>query len=702
MPDECDEISLRYLSCDFHDGIIFLFIMFPNAIYVYLCKSIEDLFAMNIEYHHKRNLFFRLTTLTGLLIMFFVISHCSDGPEEDSSGTYLNHNDTVKYAGIEKCKICHYDHYQTYIHTGMGMSFDSATRQKSAAVLGKDSIIYDARHDLYYHPFWSADSTLHVREYRLKNGDTVYSRVQYVTHIVGSGQHTNSHMYNSNGYFYQIPFTFYTQQGVLDFPPGFEHGENSRFSRIIGLECISCHNDLPEMVLGSENKYTAMPHGITCERCHGPGEVHVQRMQAGKQTDTAKRPDYSIVNPARLSAKLVNDICARCHLQGTTVLKSGKNYYDFKPGMLMSDVMDVFQPWYEGGKESFIMASHYERMTLSKCYLESGQKLRCIDCHNPHISHTQTPDSQFNKSCLKCHQEGRNFCTLPREQRGEDDCVKCHIRLSTTEDIPHVRIHDHKISIPPTAKTLAQKRVFKGLKAFNEWDADSLTMAMGYLREYESYTYQKSYLDSAFAYLQQKNVADEDYAFNAWVNYYFLRQDYAALTRKVEETGIEKVLNEYLTEQNYNNADAWAAYRTGQAFDYQHRNLLALKFYQRAVKLTPYSLKFRNKLGMMLIKMNRLEQAKKNLEFALREDTLFEQTYVNLGYLYMLEHQREKAKKLYERVLGLNPDHFQALINLAGVYYLEGKKSKAKALLLRARKLSPGNPQVKQMLQQLN
>ena len=45
---------------------------------------------------------------------------------------YLNHNDTVKYVGMNECKACHYDIYESYIQTGMGKSFSSALKVSSS------------------------------------------------------------------------------------------------------------------------------------------------------------------------------------------------------------------------------------------------------------------------------------------------------------------------------------------------------------------------------------------------------------------------------------------------------------------------------------------------------------------------------------------------------------------------------------------
>ena len=149
-------------------------------------------------------------------------------------------------------------------------------------------------------------------------------------------------MVDINGYVYQAPVTFYTQRGIWDLPPGFENGHNSRFGRKIELECMSCHNAYPKMVEGSENKYAFIANGIDCERCHGPGSKHVEEKRMGKIVDTSKAVDYSIVNPAKLSIDLQLDICQRCHIQGNAVLAPGKSFFDFRPGMHLSDVMNVF------------------------------------------------------------------------------------------------------------------------------------------------------------------------------------------------------------------------------------------------------------------------------------------------------------------------------------------------------------------------
>ena len=421
----------------------------------------------------------QLRRYIALPIVFFllVLLSCNraDKKEAQDNIQYASLSDTTSYVGIETCKKCHADKYETFNHTGMGMSFDVASRKKSSAIFSDHDVIYDKFRDLYYHPHWENDSLV-ITEFRLLKKDTVYERKERISWIVGSGQHTNSHLMNVNGYVYLVPATFYTQKGEWDLPPGFENGFNSRFSRMIGLECMTCHNAYPKFIEGSENKYSFVANGIDCERCHGPGGAHVRDKLAGKIVDVKNEIDYSIVNPAKLPVSLQLDICQRCHIQGNAVVNEGRSFLDFRPGMHLSDVMNVYMPVYKGNKDSHIMASHVERLKMSKCFITSAKiseqlnkvhpsltpyknAMTCVTCHDPHVSVRNTESSVFNDKCKMCHSPSHDnpkiehaivskiVCSenIKERLKSGDNCVGCHMPRNGTIDIPHVRIHDHRI-----------------------------------------------------------------------------------------------------------------------------------------------------------------------------------------------------------------------------------------------------------------
>lgn len=612
---------------------------------------------------------------------------------------YQNLHDSVAYVGKEVCRACHQDIYDSYIETGMGKSFDVTSTLKSSSQLGPDSKLYDEYLDLWYFPFWQGEEML-VLEYRLKNGDTTHKRIEKIDYIIGSGQHTNSHLTNRNGYLHQAPFTYYTQEGKLDFPPGFEGGRNSRFGRSIGLECMSCHNSLPEFELGSGNKFNGVPDGISCERCHGPGQIHVIEKSQGILVDTSKYVDYTIVNPSKLEGDLQFEICQRCHLQGNAVLQPGKDWYDFKPGMKLDQVMTVFLPRYENAENEFIMASHVDRFKLSKCYLNANETFNCISCHNPHKSVRATQIQKFNSTCSECHSGGVAFgCTeeIRALEKANFNCVECHMPSSTSIDIPHVTVHDHKIRIPepPENTEVDRIRKFAGLYAVNSSNPDYRTRARGFLQQYEKFTQDPQFLDSARLYIERAG-----YPLYEEVNWYFLKENPKGLTERIQDLGVSNVLKRLKTK-DFTNDDAWTAYRIGQSFDNLNDASKAVIFYERAVELAPFELDFRNKYANSLLDLDRRTEGLQQMEFVFQEYPYYAENLNNLGYFYAQEGSLEKAREMYNRVVSLHPDYTPGLMNRAGLALYEERWNDAEIDLLQVLAVDPNHKKAKEVLAQL-
>lgn len=594
---------------------------------------------------------------------------------------------TVQYVGMETCKGCHADIYNTYIQTGMGQSFDHATKQKSAADF-THAPVYDKDLDFYYKPFWQNDS-LYVMEYRTEGSDTTHKLLQKVDYIVGSGQHTNSHIFSKNGYLYQAPITFYTQKKQWDLAPGFEKGASSRFTRLIESECMTCHNGYPDFVKTSQNKYVTIKTGIDCERCHGPGGLHVKEKMAGNIVDTSKGPDYTIVNPRRLSTELQNNICQRCHLQGISVLNDGKTFFDFRPGMHLSEVMNVFMPQYEGAQDKMIMASHVERMKKSDCYVSSG-KMSCITCHNPHVSVKFTQHSQYINACNSCHGAGKQQCTEKEAMRNAkgNDCITCHMPRNGSIDIPHVAVTDHYIRKRPLDDATKSKiTAFLGLKSFNNDNPDAITTARAFMEFFERYNPNKGLIDSALKYLNKEQNREASEKQNRdYIRAYFLLNDFGKVTQYAASLKPESI------------TDAWASYRIGESYSNTQQADKALPWYQRAVAIWPQSLDFQNKYGNCLLTLNKVKEAQDVFMYILKENPDYLSANVNLGFLYMQQGNKTMSYDYLMRALKLNPDYEQTLINLAVWHHNNGNDGNAKKYLLHLLKKHPQNEQAKAML----
>ncbi len=618
--------------------------------------------------------------------------------------------DTLQYVGMEACRKCHEDKYRTFMETGMGKSFGPASKSKSSGKFGTHAKVYDKLLDFYYVPYWEGDS-LCILEYRMEKDDTVYKRTEKISYIIGSGQHTNSHLIEKEGFLYQAPLTFYTQKQQWDLPPGFEGGLNSRFGRIIGLECLSCHNAYPSLVRGSENKYDKIPHGIDCERCHGPGSLHVKEKSDGHITGAGS----SIVNPARLPAGLQLDLCSRCHLQGNAVLNEGKSFYDFLPGMKLSDVMNVFVPVYKGREEEHIMASHVERLRMSRCFIMSrekskhglpgGKELSCITCHNPHLSVKATPVNVFNAACNGCHHEqDAPLCSERAEARSlvKNDCSGCHMKKNGTTDIPHVTNTDHYIRKYPAKALSGGHEVFEGLTCINNPDPPAGAKARAWLQYYEKFRANPAFLDSAGKYLENKTPTEIKKNFRDLVYLCSLRKDYKKIITYITALTVSVNMDSGFSRFSADNADAWLNYRIGEAYFHTGEYSHAFDYFSRASRLSPFNPDFRNKQGAALMQLDKPLEAKKIFEKLSVGFPGFIPALSNLGYLYLrLDGDTARASGLYAEALALDPDYEPALLNKAGLMAYEGKFASAEKILEHILKKNPANRDARAALKQL-
>jgi predicted CXXCH cytochrome family protein len=290
-----------------------------------------------------------------------------------------------------------------------------------------------------------------------------------VQFTLGSGSNGRSYLINRDGYLYQSPISWYAQKQTWDLSPGFANSYPQQ--RAIAVDCLFCHANRVDLVEGSINHYREpifRGYTIGCERCHGPGELHVAQRTKGENIGDR---DYTIVNPRRLEPHLRDAVCEQCHLQGEDrVLRRGRDVFAFRPGLPFYLFVSVFvrkPEWNQKNKA----VGQVEQMYASQCYKASKAELGCISCHNPH----EKPEGKaavehYRSACLQCHQEsgargqGRGAreqkaggemkpCVLDvaerRQTTPEDSCIVCHMPRSGSSDIVHTAVTDHRILRKP-------------------------------------------------------------------------------------------------------------------------------------------------------------------------------------------------------------------------------------------------------------
>lgn len=630
-------------------------------------------------------------TLFAILVASMTVGACKDDSRfESQAGEYLNWSSEATFVGKEVCGECHKENYESYIRSQMGRSYKKASYSNSDADWDNPDPVYDPTLDLWYQPFRRGED-LFVKEYRLRDGDTTFARVERIDYIVGSGQHTNSHVHEENGYLYQVPVTYYTQDGHWSLAPGFANN-NARFLRPMRDECVNCHNAKPTFVPGSENRFEHVPEGIDCEQCHGPGSIHVEAIRSGKVVDITKEIDYTIVNPGKLSPELQNDLCSRCHLQAAEVIHPGLAPRDYKPGTPLSTFQNLYWPRQPDSTESFVMAFHPDRMRMSACYTETWApgstlwKMTCVSCHNPHEAVDTIDDAHWNAICMSCHVPLQKPCTEPEVAAGRETaaCFTCHMPTSGTSDIPHVRITDHYIRVPDQATgrkspTGEEAKRFLRLANLVEMDPPPANRAEGFMTYYELVTDRPGMLDSASVLLGRARRADPEADFSrSLIRLWFLRGDWPSIRSHVRENPDADL------------EDAWTLYRVGEAFAQFGETGPALAYVERAVALAPLNVRFLDRLGVLRTEAGDVERAVETFDRLLSLNPKFEQTWTNRGYARLLLGDFAGAEADYRQAMALDPDAELAMAGLASLYLNTGRIEEARALAMELLRRRPG------------
>ena len=227
---------------------------------------------------------------------------------------------------------------------------------------------------------------------------------------------------------------------------GNEHVTNGADPRA----CLACHDV-------ADPTRVASPRGVDCERCHGPGELHVARWKGSSEQGTGSA-DPTIVNPRRLPPSGRMAVCLQCHLgdprETARIPRDGRSGEQFRPGMPFDAIWGAWRVSLASPAE-FGVASQGDRLLRSRCYLESDGRMDCMTCHNPHVSvyRDDRPPDLFRVQCLGCH--AVEDCRAPAETRASttpaDDCVDCHMRRGEPVDQRGTQYTDHWIRANPGA-----------------------------------------------------------------------------------------------------------------------------------------------------------------------------------------------------------------------------------------------------------
>lgn len=349
------------------------------------------------------------------------------------------------FVGSDVCARCHRGIFNSYSQTDMGRSMTTV----DATFLAKfqtTASIFNARQNRHFEVF-ARDGKLYQSEYAVgTDGKDVFRNTQQIEYLIGAGENGVGGIVREGDYLYEAPLTYYAKIHGWDLSPGYEYGDYG-FNRPILPGCVDCHSGRPQTILDGNGRFGRPPFyelAVGCEKCHGPGKAHVEE-QEGVSTASG-----AMVNPSKLSPWLADNVCMACHQTGDArVLQPGKNYSDIRPGDPLDTTLSIFMvPFDRSSPPQDDLLEHYLSMRLSKCYRNSGGRMSCITCHDPHVQPTKEEAPAYYKTtCLTCHT--LKSCTAAPEVRQAtippDNCIGCHMPKRNLQVISHSALTNHRI-----------------------------------------------------------------------------------------------------------------------------------------------------------------------------------------------------------------------------------------------------------------
>lgn len=587
----------------------------------------------------------------GAFLALLVIAACgrdATPPPVERSGP-----GSREFVGASACRGCHQEIASTYAHTGMGRAWARMRPELAVEDFSGTRVLEIPRSGLRYR-MHERDGRYLMTQFVLDgSGRERAADEREIVWITGSNRHSRSYATVVDGQLFQMPVCWYPEQSRWDLCPGYEH-KNDYYGRELEPSCVFCHNGRMVRVEGTRSRYEEpIPEGIGCERCHGPGSLHVAKWERGDLAPTGAA-DPTIVNPRRLPQPERIQVCFQCHLGDSMaterVGREGKVLEDWRPGEPLTDYM-VPVRWREPTAKDFGISAQADRFVLSRCYT-SGSGIECLTCHDPHVTvyRKDRPADFFSSKCLGCHD-------VSAGKRGED-CVSCHMRRGEPDDHPHTTFTDHWIRkradlLEPNVRTSLELEAFFP-EAFRALPASERAWVEGH-----------GYFLKAFdvpQHLQKRVLADAERRFREAI----------ALGRDTADS----------------------RFFLGRTLSYLGRRDEAIAEFRIALGKDPSHHDAAFDLGRGLLRAGKLDDAASVLETMAGRHPRSAAALAELAECRVRQGRLDDAAALLDRAIGIEPWTATLHATRAGLFAQAGRMEEAYAAASEATRYAPEDPRM--------
>jgi predicted CXXCH cytochrome family protein len=583
-----------------------------------------------------------------------------------------------RYVDPTLCEPCHREIANEFRKTGMGRSFSRFEGAKAVENLTPGKPFYHEASDSYFTTI-ERDGRYYQRRWQkgFDDGETNVDEKQ-VDFVMGSGNHVRAYLHlTSRNTLQQLPLGWYSEKGgSWAMSPGFDRPDYPGSTRVVTYECMFCHNAYPAIPRGHEEAgaraefLQPIPGGIDCQRCHGPGQRHIETVaRAGAKAEEIRA---AIVNPKRLSAGRELEVCMQCHLETTTgalphaILRLDRGPFSYLPGQPLGDFRLTFDRA-EGMGDRFELAYGAYRMRQSQCFLKSEGKLRCTTCHDPHnIPRGEAATVHYNAICRDCHRAALERTGASGTHTAGANCVSCHMPKRRTDDAVHVVMTDHFIrSRRPAGDPLADKA---------EVRESSATAYRGEVVPY--YPAKLAATQEASLYLALAQILE-------WSN---LKNGLPRL---------ESLIEKYRPRR----ADYYADLAEGLSA--AGESAKAMPYFEEAVRHAPGSAIVLRKLGSAQMESGQLAKAEATLRRVTELAPDDAGAWGMLGQVLWRENRNAEAKTAFGKGIGFDPELPELHNSLGTLLLADGDGAAAEKEFREAVRIQPGNAKMQANLASL-
>jgi len=370
------------------------------------------------------------------------------------------------------CTDCHREIAESYARTAMARTFGAVRSENEFPEFKGGAFQHAASEEIF--TLSARDGWPYLKRHQVGFDGAVTNVFDaQINYWFGSGNHARSYISRTkSGELVELPLTWYAEKGgYWAMSPGYDRPDHAGFSRKISHRCMSCHNGFIQTASQdgdweNDTRFPErLPEGIDCQRCHGPGQAHLDAVRQGLPPERVRS---SIINPARLSHNRQMEVCMQCHLETTSLklpaslLRHGRSAFSYRPGEPLENYILHFDRA-SGGEadDRFEFVSAAYRLRKSACYVKSQGALTCTTCHNPHEpSNTPAALRRYTEACQSCHQTAVQKLVAARRHPASQDCASCHMPKRRPSDAIHTSVTDHLIQTRPApdpAGTLVEK-----------------------------------------------------------------------------------------------------------------------------------------------------------------------------------------------------------------------------------------------------